>query len=93
MLFKNLQLYGDNQLHCLFSMTILLFIFCTYEFINPHHRVNGIIWAFCSTFLIGLVKEMYDMKWGSGFSTMDLVYDFLGMAFAIIILFTSIKIN
>ena len=93
MLFSNLAASPDNQLHCLFSIAIVLFVFCGHEYINPNHRPAGLLWSLSTALEVGLAKELYDGRYGSGFCLVDLAYDLLGMAIAVIVLFTFIKIN
>ena len=90
MIFENLSRYPDNPLHCLYSMALLLIIFTTLDFFK-FEKYGALLMAFFITMTIGAVKEMYDIYHPKPGYTMvghirDLVYNVLGMCFAIIIL-------
>ena len=68
----------DKRLHMVWSFWLLL----TARILWPAP------WAFVAVFLLGLAKECWDSRFGSGFCVFDICANLIGSAFALI--FTSI---
>ena len=43
------------------------------------------LWAFAAVFLLGFAKECWDRRYGSGFCLFDLLANFVGSSFAMIL--------
>lgn len=67
----------DKRQHFGYSLVIMLAL----QWLMP-------LWlAFLITFLIGLIKEIWDHYWGSGFCWQDMKANMLGILLAVLIYF------
>jgi len=65
----------DKHLHIVWSFGLLLI--ARFLWSAP--------WAFLIVFLIGLAKEFWDIRWGSGFCFYDIVANLLGSTSALML--------
>jgi VanZ family protein len=79
-----LEIQQDKILHFLFSLGLVIIL----------HIKSKILDSILITVLIGLTKEVYDIYFGEGFSSGDLLADMSGILIGIIlILFLGGGIN
>ena len=64
----------DKKLHFLVSLCLVLFFF---------FLIQNLLLSIIISFLIGLLKEIYDKYFGSGFCWKDILADILGILIGI----------
>ena len=63
---------NDKRLHMAWSFWLTLFALLLWP----------VPWAFSAVFIIGLAKECWDSRYGSGFCVFDLLANLMGSSFA-----------
>ena len=67
-----MKIQQDKILHFLVSFSLVIFL----------NLLLGLIPSIIISFIIGLLKEIYDKYFGSGFCWKDLLADFIGILIA-----------
>ncbi len=64
------------------QMDKLLHLVCSYAILLTLYHLIGLLLAVVLTVVIGLLKEIYDAKFESGFSIGDIVFNIIGVGLA-----------